>query len=60
MVDLDQCKTIILQIIALVAINAFGFIYDSEYVLASISIDLLVLGYNINVFNNIKKEKSST
>jgi hypothetical protein len=47
MIDYDKCKTLILQSIALVAINVLAFVYDGQYVPLAIGVDALVLGFNL-------------
>ena len=53
----EKLKTIILQSIALVAINIMAFIFDGQYIPMAIGIDALVLGFNIRDMIPMKESK---
>lgn len=57
MIDLNKCKTLILQSIALVCLNILAFTYDAQFVYMAIGIDALVLGFNIRDMIPVKEKR---
>ena len=57
---IEKCRIVILQIIALVALNILGFYYDSEWLYACIAVDLIVLGVDLKILHSTEKTKRPT
>ena len=60
--NLELIKSIILQAIALVSVNALAFYYDGQWIQVAMAVDLLTLGYatKIQIVDRGKKDAKAS